>query len=194
MTPKDVQILLNARGFDAGKADGVWGPRTIAAMQKWFKSGWDLLASLEAVQHVSKKGLDDLVHSEGVRTNAYKDSVGVWTIGVGHAATSGRAPIPKAGMKITTAQAFEILADDLAQVYEPDVRKALGPVPQHVFDGAVSFHFNTGRIDTASWVDSYLAGDMKEAERRFLLWNKPPEIIGRRKREVNLIFRGKYAT
>lgn len=193
MTPKEFQSQLAAAGYAPGPIDGKWGPKTQSAVETWFRSGRDLSAPA-ITQHMSERGLADLKHSEGLRTTAYKDSVGVWTIGYGHAATSGRPPIPKSGMKITAAQASQILADDLAHAYEPAVRKALGPVPQHVFDGAVSFHFNTGSIDTASWVDSYLAGDMKDAERRFLLWNKPPEIVGRRKREADLIFRGEYAT
>lgn len=144
------------------------------------------------VQHISEQGLNDLILSEGLKTRAYRDSVGVWTIGYGHAATSGRAPVPKAGMTITKAEAMEILKRDLAEAYEPAVRKALGPVPQNVFDGAVSFHFNTGGIAKASWVGKYKAGDMAGARKAFMQWRKPPEIVGRRTREAGLIFDGKY--
>lgn len=140
----------------------------------------------------SPRGIEDLILSEGVVTRAYRDSVGVWTIGVGHAATSGRPPIPKAGMTITRQQAFDILAKDLSEEYEPGVRKALGTVPQHVFDGAVSFHFNTGAIGKASWVGKYKAGDMAGARKSFMDWRKPPKIIGRRTREAQLIFEGRY--
>ena len=142
----------------------------------------------------SAQGIEDLILSEGIRLTAYKDSVGVYTIGIGHAATSGRPPIPKAGMRITRAQAYDILAKDLAEAYEPAVNKALGPVPQHVFDGAVSFHFNTGAIGRAAWVKHYKAGNMVAARRAFMEWRKPPEIIGRRTREAELIFDGKYRT
>lgn len=141
---------------------------------------------------ISERGLADLIASEGLRLKAYKDSVGVYTIGYGHAATSGRAPIPKAGMTITKQEAMDILKHDLAEAYEPAVRKALGTVPQHVFDGAVSFHYNTGAIGKASWVAKYKAGDMAGARKAFMDWRKPPEIIGRRTREAELIFNGKY--
>jgi len=50
---------------------------------------------------------------EGEKLSAYKDSVGIWTIGVGHTSAAG-APEVKAGMKITAAQSDEILARDLA--------------------------------------------------------------------------------
>lgn len=139
----------------------------------------------------SPRGIEDLVLSEGLRTKAYRDSVGVWTIGVGHAATSGLPPIPKAGMVITRQQALDLLATDLAR-YEVAVNAVLPNVPQHVFDGAVSFHFNTGAIRKASWVAKYKAGDMAGARKSFMDWRKPPEIIGRRTREAELIFEGKY--
>lgn len=194
MTPKQFQSALTNAGFAPGPIDGKWGPSTQAAVQAWFRSGRDL-DQPSAEQHVSERGIKDLVHSEGVRTNAYKDSVGVWTIGVGHAATSGRPPVPRSGMVITEAEAYQILTDDLREQYEPDVRAAFGrEVPQHVFDGAVSFHFNTGKIKTASWVKTWLAGNMAKAREQFMLYKKPPEIIGRRTREANLIFNGVYAS
>jgi len=52
-------------------------------MQKAMDSGQD--------------GLIALAGREGIRTLAYKDSVGVWTIGVGHAAAAG-LPHPCAGI------------------------------------------------------------------------------------------------
>ena len=140
----------------------------------------------------SQRGINDLILSEGLRTTAYKDSVGVWTIGVGHTAAAG-PPSPKAGMVITRQGAIDLLTTDLAK-YEATVSKVLGEVPQHVFDGAVSFHFNTGAIARATWPKLYKAGKLKEAKSSFLTWNKPPEIVKRRKREAALIFDGVYAT
>ncbi len=40
-----------------------------------------------------------LLSREANKTKAYKDSVGVWTIGVGHTAGAGE-PIPRAGMQV----------------------------------------------------------------------------------------------
>lgn len=190
--PRDLQQLLGV------EADGLIGPKTRAAIERWFRDGVDLMDETSepppAEQRMSAQGLDDLILSEGLRLTAYRDSVGVWTIGVGHAATSGRPPIPRAGMRITREEAMRILADDLREAYEPAVRAVLGPVPQHVFDGAVSFHFNTGGIKRASWTGHWKAGRMREAEAAFMSWKRPPEIVGRRRREADLIFRGKYAT
>ena len=140
----------------------------------------------------SQRGINDLVLSEGLKISAYRDSVGVLTIGVGHTANAG-SPVPTPGMRITRQQALDILATDLAK-FEKGVIAVLGNVPQHVFDGAVSFHFNTGAIGRATWPRKYKAGDMTSARKSFMQWNKPPEIIGRRRREAELIFEGKYAT
>lgn len=147
----------------------------------------------------SSRGLDDIVLSEGVKLTAYRDKLtkadgtylDVWTIGVGHTTAAG-PPAVTPGMVITAALAKEILSRDIAKV-ESRVTLALqGNQPQAVFDGAVSFDFNTGGIFKASWVPLWLAGKYAEAEAHFLQWNKPPEIIGRRKREADLIFRGVY--
>lgn len=140
----------------------------------------------------SQRGINDLILSEGLETKAYKDSVGVWTIGVGHTAAAG-PPAPKAGMTISRQEAIDLLAKDLGK-YEATVNRVLPDVPQHVFDGAVSFHFNTGSIAKATWPKLYKAGKLKEAKSSFLTWNKPPEIMKRRKREASLIFDGIYAT
>lgn len=143
----------------------------------------------------SPRGIEDLVLSEGLETEAYRDSGGVWTIGVGHTAAAG-PPAPKAGMKITVAEAKAIFARDLAK-FEARVRKVLPNVPQHVFDGAVSFDFNTGKIHSASWPKLFKKGDMAGAERSLKQWNKDngkvvQGLTNRRKHEADLIFREHY--
>ena len=60
-------------------------------------------------------------------------------------------------MTITREEAFAILARDLPG-YERRVAAALGSVPQPVFDGGVSFDFNTGAINRASWVKAFRSG------------------------------------
>ena len=47
---------------------------------------------------------------EGLRLNAYQDSVGVWTIGYGHTGSD-----VKPGMTITQAKADQLLQADLAK-------------------------------------------------------------------------------
>jgi lysozyme len=148
----------------------------------------------------SPRGIEDLILSEALKTTAYRDSAGVWTIGVGHTASAG-PPAPKAGMKITVAEAKAILARDLAKFEARVNREFPSGLPQHAFDGAVSFDFNTGQIHDASWVDHYRAGRMQQAEANLKLWNKATVdgkkvvlkgLVNRRQHEADLIFRGKY--
>lgn len=143
----------------------------------------------------SSKGMEDIAAHEGIVLKAYRDVAGIWTIGVGHTAAAG-PPKPVAGMKVSRAEAMAIFARDLRR-FETRVAAALGPVPQHVFDGAVSFDFNTGAIHRASWVDAYKRGDMATAERKLKQWNKAggrtvKGLIRRRAAEADLIFRGRY--
>lgn len=138
----------------------------------------------------SDKGVAFIAAHEGVVTKAYRDSVGVWTIGVGHSAAAG-PPKPVAGMTITRQQALDIFTRDLAK-FETRVSKALPNVPQHAFDAGASFDFNTGAIHKASWVPAYLAGKLDDARARFLSWNKPAVIKGRRRDEARLLFDGVY--
>ncbi len=140
----------------------------------------------------SQRGINDLVLSEGLRVSAYKDTKGVWTIGVGHTSTAG-PPAVHPGLTLTRREALDIFAKDLTR-FEKRVSAKLGEVPQHVFDGAVSFDFNTGSIDKATWVNLYKLGKFDQARQHFMYWNQPKEIIPRRAREAALIFDGKYAT
>src|SRR3990167_7354765 len=143
---------------------------------------------------ISPQGLDALVRFEGLETEAYKDSVGVVTIGVGHTAAAC-PPNPVMGMRITRQEALDILARDLGQ-YERAVEKRMPQVPQWVFDGAVSFCFNlaAGNFAKASWVAKYAAGREASAEASFKLWNKAggkvlKGLSIRRGLEADMIFR-----
>lgn len=146
---------------------------------------------------MSPQGLAALAQFEGLKTEAYLDSVGVWTIGCGHTAAAG-PPTPVAGMTITRQEALDILARDLPQ-YEAAVEKRMPMVKQWVFDGAVSFCFNLGphAMANASWVAKFAEGHFTEAEASFKTWNRAggrvlKGLITRRSREADIIFRNHY--
>lgn len=61
------------------------------------------------------------------------------------------------------------------------------------FAAALSFHWNTGKIKTATWVKTFLAGDKAKARIQFMLYNKPKEIIERREKERDLFFDGVWS-
>lgn len=145
------------------------------------------------VKRMSDAGLKELVGHEGIVLTRYKDSVGVWTVGVGHTKAAG-PPDPKSfNGKLTIAESLDLFRKDVAR-YEDAVSAALKvSVSQAEFDALVSFHFNTGGIKRASLVKSINAGDKKRAAKEFMNWSKPPEIVKRRRKEQKLFEDGTYS-
>lgn len=133
---------------------------------------------------MSEKGRAILTQREGLRLAAYRDSVGVWTIGVGHTSAAG-PPKVTPGLRLTKAQVDEIFARDLVK-YEDAVNSAVKvSLAQNEFDALVSFCFNIGPggFARSTVVKRLNAGDKHGAAEAMMMWNKPPEIIGRRKSE-----------
>lgn len=145
----------------------------------------------------SAKGVAFIAAQEGVVTRAYRDAAGVWTIGVGHTAAAG-PPIPTPGMTISRDEALAIFKGDLPR-FERRVESALGAVGSTAFDGGVSFDFNTGAIDRASWVGLFRKGEAMAARASLLQWTraggrKLAGLVRRREAEARLIFAGSYGT
>jgi lysozyme len=141
---------------------------------------------------ISDAGVAVLRDREGCRLEAYLDSVGVWTIGVGHTAAAGD-PIPCAGMCITQEQADALFDEDL-DAYEQCVDAVIvASMLQHQYDAFVSICFNIGQgaFTDASFVELFNAGDVDGCADAILWWDKPPEIIPRRQGE-HVQFKGGY--
>ena len=132
---------------------------------------------------VSADGRAKIRAREGCRLTAYKDGVGVLTIGVGH---TGRMAGPKvfAGMKITAAQADTFLATDLAPV-ETAIATIKAALTQHQVDALASLAFNIGvnGFTGSTVVHKLNAGDVHGAADAFLMWEKPAALKGRREGE-----------
>jgi lysozyme len=149
---------------------------------------WEVWGAMKT----SVAGREHLIREEGSRLKAYRDSVGIWTIGVGHSALAGTPPIPKKGMKITAAEEHEILERDLAD-FEGIVDRAVKvSISQSQFDALVSLCFNIGpsAFGRSTVLKRLNEGDYLGAAEAILMWNKPPEIIGRRRREYALFKSG----
>ncbi len=113
--------------------------------------------------------------SEGLRLRAYRDSVGVWTIGYGHTSAAGD-PVVRPGMVISDVQADQILSRDLV-LFEAGVSKLLlgvKTIEQREFDALVSLAFNIGlgNLRSSSLLRAYRAGDKMTAARKFMDWNR----------------------
>jgi lysozyme len=141
---------------------------------------------------MSDEGVAHLKSVEGCRLTAYKDTVGVWTIGYGHSERAGLPPVPVKGLTITDEAAEDILRLDL-QKFERAVAQAVEvPVTQKQFDALVSFAFNIGvqGFRRSTVVKRLNQGDHLSAAEAMLMWNKPPEIIGRRQKEYAMFKSG----
>lgn len=143
---------------------------------------------------VSREGLIEIASHEGIVASPYRDSVDVWTVGIGHTASAG-SPNPAIDRReFTIGEIMVIFARDIAR-FENRVNKAFKVrLKQYEFDAAVSFDFNTGGIFRASWVKDINAGNRTAAKTAFMRWRKPPEIIPRRQRECDLFFKGRFSS
>jgi lysozyme len=141
----------------------------------------------------SKKGLMALIAHEGIVKSRYKDSVDVWTIGIGHTSAAGGIDPRTFKGELSIKQCFDLLGKDIKK-YELGVTNALKgtKVSQHQFDALVSFHYNTGAIGRASFMNHVRSGDFTRAAAGMMAWRKPPEIIPRRTAERDLFASGKY--
>ena len=80
---------------------------------------------------------------EGLRLNAYQDSVGVWTIGYGSTSINGTPVYP--GQTITQAQADQALLDHMKQSVSPIIgSKTKAPITQSMYDALCCFTYNLG--------------------------------------------------
>lgn len=148
----------------------------------------------------SDAGLFALALHEGIVPAPYRDSVGVWTYGIGHTLGAGYPDPAKMQRGMPTnldavlRDVFDLFRRDVAK-YEAGVNRAVKvPVTQAQFDALVSFHYNTGAIGRASLVKRLNAGDVGGAATGMMAWSKPAEIIPRRKAEQALFAHGTYPT
>lgn len=136
----------------------------------------------------------EVASHEGLVRQAYKDSKGIWTWSIGITNATGHNVERYIGKPQTIEHCLAVWVWALKR-YADDVLKAFGTtsLTEAQFAAALSFHYNTGAIGRASWVDKFKAGDIAGARKAFMEWKKPPEIIARRKKECDLFFDGKWS-
>ena len=127
-----------------------------------------------ATNRINAAGLAIIKAFEGLSTTAYPDpGTGgePWTIGYGHTSAAGD-PKVYPGLKITAAQAEEILKRDLL-VFERAVSQSVTRTPtSNQFAALVSFTFNVGpnNLRTSTLLTKHNAGDTAGAAEEFLKW------------------------
>ncbi|GAB3550116.1 lysozyme [Spirosoma fluminis] len=144
---------------------------------------------------ISLRGIDFIKNEEGCRLKAYRDQVGVPTIGIGHT-----GPDVVMGKVITYAEALRLLDEDLNR-FEKVVNRAIEkPLTQNQFDALTSFVFNVG---TGAFLGSTLLKVINNdpnspaIRTQFMRWTKGTVngqkrdltvLVARRKREADFYF------
>jgi lysozyme len=129
---------------------------------------------------------------ESLRTTAYQDQGGIWTIGYGHTANV------KMGDTCTPAQADAWLTDDL-RTAEKAVNDAISKtvsLTQNQFDACVSLAENIGggAFSRSTLVSLLNRGDMTGCANQFLAWDKINDVSNQgllnRRRAERALFLG----
>lgn len=139
---------------------------------------------------VSLQALRFLENEEGCRLQAYQDTRGVWTIGVGMTTIYGR-PV-RQGDKLTQADA-DRLFNVAAQVYQNQMLKLVKvPLTENQIMALLSFAYNEGinAFAGSTLLKKLNAKDYQGAAGEFKNWtragNNTTLLAGRRERERRL--------
>ena len=137
----------------------------------------------EKIMAIAKSTLAFVTKEEGFKTKAYADSKGLMTIGVGHLIKPDEAHLKEATLSID--QVEELLQSDLKWCDEAVTQAIKVPLNQNQYDALYSLCFNIGatHFRESTVVKKINQGDLAGAADAILMWNKPPELEGRRKRE-----------
>lgn len=144
---------------------------------------------------ISQKGINLIKEFEGLRLEAYQDSVGVWTIGFGH--TKGVYP----GMVITEQQAINYLLQDIDSHVAGIFRYITVKLNQNQFDALASFHFNLGPyiLQNSYLLQLINSNQFSAAAEQMKVYNRAggqvlPGLVRRREAEAKLFLSNSSAS
>lgn len=140
-----------------------------------------------------KIAIDIIKKFEGCKLSAYKDIVGVWTIGWGNTYYENGSKV-QPDDKITQARAEALLVLTVTRFWK-DVKKVVkSPVNDNQFAALVSFAYNTGALNKSTLLKLVNANpNDKQIAHEFMKWvnagGKPSNgLINRRRAELHLYF------
>lgn len=162
--------------------DGIIGTKTLAVLNKENMS-----------RKLSEKGAAFIEREEGVILRPYRDSVGVWTIGIGSTRWEDGSPVKGTDKPITKERAMQLFKTTVKK-YEDAVNKITSPTNQNQFDALVSLCYNIG---VAGFLNSSVFKKVNanpndpSINEAFKMWKNAggkPILLNRRIREANLYF------
>ena len=136
--------------------------------------------------NISDKGIEQIKKFEGVKLTIYKDTAGIYTVGVGHAIQPKGNESKEQALKafkikynlgcniISKKLCDELLKDDLRKCESCVTKYVTVPLKQYQFDMLVSFVFNVGEsaFKNSTLLKYLNKGDILKAKDQLLLWNK----------------------
>ena len=141
---------------------------------------------------INQAGLDLIKSFEGCKLNAYKDVIGVVTIGYGHT----NPGVLQMGTTWTQDQADAQLKQDLAKFENGVSSYVTVPLTDNQFAALVCFAYNCGlgNLQSSTLLKCVNANDMTGASAQFDRWNKAggnvvPGLTRRRQAESDLFLK-----
>jgi lysozyme len=121
----------------------------------------------------SKQCYELIMHFEGLRLEAYYDSVNVVTIGIGTTRYEDGSKV-KITDRITKERALQLLEHDITKFAQAVNRLVKVNIHQHHFDALVSFVYNVGigNLENSTLLKKLNKGDFTGAAAEFPKWNK----------------------
>lgn len=144
---------------------------------------------------ITPRAAAELAGHEAIVREWYRDSKGIGTWGIGVTNASGHNVDRYKDKPQTIEHCLAIYIWLLLEKYAPAVRRAFAgaALTEAQFAAALSFHYNTGKIEQASWPKLWKTGQIKDATASIMEWRNPPEIVERRTKERDLFFFGEWS-
>jgi len=153
----------------------------------WVLQNTPVLQTVEQdIVAITKSTFDFITNFEGKRNKAYKDSKGLWTIGVGHLIKSDEQYLLNA--VLTDQQVEDLFKSDLKWCDEAVMNSVRAPLNQNQYDALYSLCFNIGadHFKQSEVVQHINQLDYTKAADAFLNWSKPAVLKPRRQKERQL--------
>lgn len=160
-----------------------------------------LLVSLVASRELSNNGVNFIKNEEGWRACAYKDAVGLWTIGYGHLITKNDGlckPVPTTKCCISEQRGVQILTSDVkvGSSCISRIVKGVASLTDNQFSALTSWAFNVGcgAATSSTLVKKLNAGNKGDTCGELKKWVKGGGkvirgLVNRRNRECQLFLK-----
>ncbi len=143
----------------------------------------EIVVTAKRLPRITARIACELIAHEGIVREAYRDSKGIWTWGIGLATTGGYDVLQYKDKPASLETCIGAYLDAVQGKYLPQVLRAFpGRLEEHQLAALLSFHYNSGAI-----------GRLEANDMDFMQWRRPLEIVERREAERDLYLKGKWS-